>query len=68
VKSEGAAVTGLNYVLHLLGEDRRITALVNLTRTQAGSRAAANFSRIFSAASGEDGISTPERVRPNRSR
>jgi hypothetical protein len=69
MKPEGAAVTRLNLVLHFRGEDRRITAVASLTRAEAckhypadiRQRARSYLSRILSAASGEDGISTPRR-------
>jgi hypothetical protein len=38
MKPEGAAITGLYHVLHLLGEDGRVTALADLARAEAGKR------------------------------
>ena len=38
MKSEGAAITGLDDVLHLSGEDRRITTFANLARAEPGKR------------------------------
>jgi hypothetical protein len=69
MKPEGAAITGLYHVLHLLGEDGvsqpsqiwPAPKPLNVIPPTSGSVPAVTFSRILSAASGEDGISTPRR-------
>jgi hypothetical protein len=66
VKPEGAAVTSLNRVLHLLGEDRYVAAVADLARTKADKRYPAGITERGQRASRQlftDFVSRPRRRR-----